>query len=269
MKARMTAVALLSLAIAPLTAHAEPSATLDEARAAMVRDPHEVVRLVAKAVQELGTAQDRDTQLKRVRADWLRAEALSRLGRTAEAETISAGALAHVRGLEPQSQLHGDILMTRGGIALDTNRVKDAFELFRGAYEIFRKTGETRSQAIALQNIGTIYSFAGDQRSVLRYYAQAQEVHAGDKALAQAAANNLGTAYRELKDYTKADAQFRRAITLARELDSPVLEARALNNLASVALLRGRPDEANAKLTEGSGSRAAAKLPSGRRSCGV
>lgn len=245
MKALLPIVALLSMAALPSTAQATPSTTLDAARAAMVRSPHEVLRLVDKALQELGPEQDAAAQLLRARADWLRAEASARLGRTDEAEQISQRALAVIAKLEPGSLLHGDILMTRGGIALDANRVKDAFALFRRAHDIFYKLGQSRSQAIALQNIGTIYSFAGDQRSVLRYYAQAQEVHKGDAALAQAAANNLGTAYRELREYAKADAQFRRAIALARELKSPLLEARALNNLASVALLRGRLDEAN------------------------
>jgi signal transduction histidine kinase len=245
MKASLSIVALLSVAMLPTTAQATPLGTLEEARAAMVRNPREVLGLVDKAIRELGSQQGTSAELVRARADWLRAEASARLGETDKAEQISQRALTAVARLEPQGQLHADILMTRGGIALDANRVRDAFELFRRAHDIFHKLGHTRSQAIALQNIGTIYSFAGDQRSVLRYYAQAQEVHQGDTALAQAAANNLGTAYRELRDYAKADAQFRRAITLARELNSPVLEARALNNLASVALLRGRLDEAN------------------------
>jgi len=239
-RSRLPLLLLLSLAFIPVPAGADAGSTLEAARAAMVRDPHEVMKLVAKARHELGDARDNGARMEMARADWLEAEACGRLGRSQTAEIISRRALAAVERLSPGSKLHGDVLMTRGGIALDENRVRDAFNLFRQAHDIFDRLGEARSEAIALQNIGTIYSFAGDQRSVLRYYAQAREVYPGDPTLAQAAANNLGTAYRELKEFARADEEFRRAVALARKLESPVLEARALNNLASVALLRGQ-----------------------------
>lgn len=238
-------MALLALTAAPGIAQTTLETTLEAARAAMVRNPRDVLPLVRKARREVGQDRSRDARLVAARADWLEAEALGRLGQLDPADTISGRALATVQALAPDSKLHADILMTRGGIALDENRVRDAFEHFRRAHTIFARLKETRSQAIALQNIGTIYSFAGDQRSVLRYYAQAREVHAGDPALAQAASNNLGTAYRELRDFPRAEAEFRRAVSLARKLESPVLEARALNNLASVALLQGNLREAD------------------------
>lgn len=238
------ALATVFLATAPITAGADPAATLDRARAAMVADPREVIRLVSLARGELGASTAASVAPDRARADWLEAEALARLGDLDRAQTLSEQARTAIERLQPDGKLHGDILMTQGAIALDRSRVKRAFELFRRAHAIFHRLGETRSEAIALQNIGTIYGDAGDQRSVLRYYAQAAEVHGADPALAQAAANNLGTAYRALQDHIRADASFRRALALARELDSPVLEARALNNLAAVSLLRGRLAEA-------------------------
>ena len=235
---------LLLLAAPPAFA-ASPGKTLDDARAAMVVDPRKVVALVAQARREMaGASAVADTD--RIRADWLEAEALSRLGELDRAEPLAQRARDAVVRSAPNTKLHGDVLVTLGAIALDRNRMQQAFARFREAYAIFDRLGETRAQAIALQNIGTIYSFAGDQKSVLRYYAQAAEVYPDDPALAQAAANNLGTAYRELKDYPRAEAAFQRAVRLARELESPILEARALNNLASVALLRGRLREADA-----------------------
>jgi signal transduction histidine kinase len=230
----------LALLLAPVPAWADGSQTLDRARAAMVSDPRDVIRLVATARRELPAG----AALERTRADWLEAEALGRLGELDKAQALSARALSAITATASGGKLHADILMTRGAIALDQSRVKDAFALFRQAHAIFHRLKETRSEAIALQNIGTIYGDAGDQRRVLRYYAQAAEVHSGDPALAQAAANNLGTAYRALGDYPRADASFRRALALARDLHSPVLEARALNNLAAVSLLRGRLAEA-------------------------
>ena len=237
-------LALLAFVAQPAIA-AVPSKTLDDARAEMVVDPRKVVALVAQARREMAGMPAAGSN-DRIRADWLEAEALSRLGELDRADPIAQHALDAVQRSAPNTKLHGDILVTQGAIALDRNRMQQAFARFREAYAIFQKLGETRAQAIALQNIGTIYSFAGDQKSVLRYYAQAAEVYPDDPALAQAAANNLGTAYRELKDYQRAEAAFQRAVRLARELGSPILEARALNNLASVALLRGQPSQADA-----------------------
>ncbi|MDB5688497.1 MAG: tetratricopeptide repeat protein [Sphingomonas bacterium] len=246
----VTRALLISVLMAGASAASgEPSsaaeATLDKARAAMIIDPREVIRLVGQARATLASEPDTHaTGLARTRALWLESEALGRLGDLAGAERLAARALALVQRHEPEGKLHGDILMTQGAIALDRSQTQRAFALFRQAYAIFLKAGDTRAQAIALQNIGTIYSDAGDQRSVLRYYAQAAEVHRSDQGLAQTAANNLGTAYKELGDLPRADAQYRQALALARVVKSPVLEVRALNNLAAVALLRGRLPEA-------------------------
>lgn len=242
-------VAVLVLATPPAVA-AVAGKTLDSARAEMVVDPRKVITLVAQARREMASAPSASSD-DRVRADWLEAEALSRLGELDRADIIAQRAREAVERSAPNSKLHGDILVTQGAIALDRNQMQKAFAFFRDAHAIFQKIGERRSQAIALQNIGTIYSFAGDQKSVLRYYAQAAEVYPDDPALAQAAANNLGTAYRELKDYPRAEQEFQRAVRLARDLESPILEARALNNLASVALLRGKPSQADAIANRG------------------
>jgi signal transduction histidine kinase len=247
-------VCLLTLLLAG-TASAQPGpgggastggeAILDRARAAMIVDPRDVIRLVGEARVALKTQpESQSTEVQRIRALWLESEATARLGDPDQAGILAARALADVVKVEPGGKLNGDILMTQGAIALDKSQTQRAFGLFRQAHAIFLKIGDTRAQAIALQNIGTIYSDAGDQRSVLRYYAEAAEVHPGDQGLAQTAANNLGTAYKALGDMVRADSQFRQALALARTIKSPVLEVRALNNLASVALLRGRLSEA-------------------------
>ncbi|MDB5719006.1 MAG: tetratricopeptide repeat protein [Sphingomonas bacterium] len=236
-------VAGVASAQAPSAAPAE--ATLERARNAMIVDPKQVITLVGQARTTLAaTPPSEERELLQTRALWLESEALARLGDLDRAERSAIRALSAVNRLQPGSKLHGDILMTQGAIGLDNNQMQRAFQLFRQAHAIFLQLGDTRAQAIALQNIGTIYSDAGDQRSVLRYYAQAAEVHRGDIGLAQTAANNLGTAYKELGDLARADIEYHRALTLARAVKSPLLEVRALNNLASVALLRGRLAEA-------------------------
>lgn len=233
------------LVATPVAAATSADGTLQRAQAAMISDPREVVALVGQARAILDTQPaGPEVAVAQTRALWLESEALGRLGDLARAEKLVIEALDRAERLQPNGKLHGDIVLTQGSIALDKNEMQRAFELFRRAHGIFRRLGDTRAQAIALQNIGTIYSYAGDQRSVLRYYAQAAEVHPGDPGLTQTAANNLGTAYRELGQLERADGEYRRALTLARTVKSPLLEIRALNNLASVALLRGEFEEA-------------------------
>ena len=235
---------LLAAAAAPAQVRGNAiEAELDRAHAAMIVDPKQVLTLIDQARVRLDRLEG--GEIARARAGWLESEALGRLGETAKAERIATAALLLVERLAPGSKLHGDILMTQGGLALDANRMQRAFELFRRAHAIFVAHGETRAQAIALQNIGTIYSNAGDQRKVLRYYAQAAEVHRGDAGLSQTAANNLGNAYKELGQFDRAEAEYSRALVLSREVGSPLLEARVLNNLASVELQRGKLAQAD------------------------
>ena len=238
-------VLLASAASAQSVQATTVEARLEQAKAAMIVDPKKVLKIVGEARQAIASRKKtRDLELASVRAGWLESEALSRLGDLGRAEKVAAEALAAVQRLQPNGKLHADILMTQGAVALDQNHMQRAFELFRSAHRLFEHLGDTRAQAIALQNIGTIYSYAGDQPSVLRYYALAAETHRDDPALAQAAANNLGTAYKELGQLDRAEVEYRRALALARTVGSPLLEARTLNNLASVSLLRDKLDEA-------------------------
>ena len=255
MRGRLPIAALLLLTAQPIAAApriAAADATLVRAKAEMVVDPRRVVVLVGEARGALAAAPRSPAQeLASLRADWLESEALARLGELDRAQTLADAALRRVAAVEPGGQLHGDLLMTRGAVAMDKNATAQAFALFRQAHATFQQVGNTRAQAIALQNIGTIYSYAGDQRSVLRYYAQAADVHRSDPGLSQTAANNLGMAHKELGELDRAAAEFDTALRLAREMKSQVLEARVLTNLAAVSLARGRVDEAARFATRG------------------
>jgi len=254
-RARLTgAVSLLAAMLAPIGVRADPvTATriLDTAEKTMIVDPTKVVALVAQGRRAL--AEDRGSVIDRLRlrADWLDAEALGRLNRIDEAKTRIDAALQTIARVEPGGLLHGNMLMTRGAIALDQGEVQVAFNAYRRAFGMFQRGGDTRRQALALQNIGTIYSDAGDQQSVLRYYAQSAEIYAGDPGIAVSARNNLGLAYKELGQLDRADAEYRAALAIARKMDSALLTARILNNIAAVELLRGRLQAAEAAADQG------------------
>ena len=97
------------------------------------------------------------------------------------------------------------------------------------AHEIFRALGEPRSQAIVLQNLGSIYLEARDFERALRYYEQANETYPDDPALTLTAHNNRGNALKELRRYAEAEREFgwrsrprgRSTATCCRRASSP------------------------------------------------
>nr|WP_253201543.1 ATP-binding protein [Sphingomonas quercus] len=121
-----------------------------------------------------------------------------------------------------------------------SGRVSEALRDFQQALEIYRAAGEPRGQAMALQNIGIIYTDAGEYERVLRYYEQANEAYGGDPMLTATAHNNIGRAWRELGRLDRAEQEFKRALDLAREARAPAFEQEILENLAWTQLAAGR-----------------------------
>lgn len=216
-------------------------ANLDNAEKTMIVDPAQVVPIARTSRRQLETMPvRRNIVLARIRALWLEGEALGRLNEIDAAGSCINTALSEIERTDPHSQLHGRILMSHGAIALDSGQVQVAFLDYRKAFEMFRRVGDARNQALALQNIGSIYSDAGDQQSVLRYYAQSADLFPADTGLAVSARNNVGLAYKEIGDFGHAEEQYRLALTLAAKLKSASLEARILNNIGAVQLARGQ-----------------------------
>ena len=229
-------LAALCLAFAADHAAAAPATGapfVGDAMAAMMTDPGKALALAARAEAVSGD------QLARARAEWLQGEALSRLGRTAEARPKLEQALAATTRLAPNDQLHGDILLSRGWLAETSGAIAEALDDFEKAYLLLRNAGEARGEAKALQNIAGIYQDAGDAARALRYYSQASDVYQGDQAFSIAAYNNVGESLRLLGRYRAAEAQYGKALKLAQTAESPMLQADVLTNLASTQLLRG------------------------------
>ncbi|MEH3106174.1 MAG: tetratricopeptide repeat protein [Sphingomonas fennica] len=235
----------LALALAPVAAPAAPGDFADRiaaAKAAMMADP---AAALAAAGQAAGVAQG---ALATAEAQWLEGEALTRLNRLAEARPRIAAALASAARFAPGTKLHGDLMRSQGTLDALTGRPQAALRHFQQAYDIYRTAGEPRGQAMALQNIGGIYTDAGDYDRVLRYYRESAEVYEGDPALTLTAHNNLGRAYRDLGRYDEAEREYQRALALARRIGSDVLEEAILENLASAQVAAGRLDAGDASL---------------------
>ncbi len=193
-----------------------------------------------------------DTARKaRLTAQWLEAEALMRLNRADDAAQLIANSLDEIERDFNGSKLHADLLRSRAGIHIRQSEYGEALSIFLKANEIYKEQGEDRSRAIILQNIGSLYSDARDYQRVLSYYRQASDVYPEDPALALSEHNNVGNALKELKRFTEAEAEFREALEVAEQMDSPLLEARILTNIASTQYLAGLYDEAEQSIRTG------------------
>jgi diguanylate cyclase (GGDEF)-like protein len=215
----------------------KPELALKHARAARAlsrRNPDAKARLIGEATSY-----------------WLEGEALIRVNRPEEARPAIERGIAIVTRHGPRTKLHADLLKARAALSLVTAAVQPALSDLLAAHELFRALGEPRSQAIVLQNIGSIYLEARDFERALRYYEQANETYSDDASLALAAHNNRGEALKELGRYNEAEKEFARALEAARAIESDLLQARILSNLASAQMLRGALDTADATARAG------------------
>ena len=210
------------------------SAAIEQARGSMMRDPGEALDAARRASQALAETAPTPERAENIAgAEWLQAEALTRLGRPAEAGPLADQALARLGETPEPTKLYADLLVARGRIAMALGQFETAFVSFTGAYDVFRELGETRSEAIVLQSIGSIYTSAKQYERALEYFEEAMDRHS-DPSLDLAGLNNRANALRELGRYNQAQDAYDLALAAAETMGSPVLEARILNNIAAL-----------------------------------
>ncbi len=192
-----------------------------------------------------------EAKQSRLTAQWLEAEALMRLNRADEAGGIIEAALAEIQTNFSGSKLHADLMRSQASLYVSQSEFGGALSAFLQAHELYEALGEDRSRAIVLQNIGSLYSDARDYERVLNYYRQANEAYPEDASLALSAHNNKGNALKELGRFTEAEAEFRNALVVAEQMESPLLEARILTNIASTQYLAGELASADATVRKG------------------
>ena len=221
------------------------------AKAAMVTNPQGALRqsLAALAAARGEPANPRQAEHVAT-AQWLQGEALLRLNRLDDATRVIGEGLATAQALVPNSKLHGDLTMAKAGAMALRGAAQPALQGFQSAYRIFGAAGQPRGQAMALQNIGSIYQDAGDYQKVMQYYAQSADLYPADPSLAVSAHNNIGRALQLEKKFPEAAAELDKALALARKMGSPPLQANILENLASVEVQWGRLDSAQRHLKE-------------------
>src|SRR3569623_522713 len=183
-------------------------------------------------------------------ATWLLGEAYVRDNQIEKGGPLINAALATIGRVAPGTKLNGDALLSRGNYNARNANVSGALTDIQAAFEIYRKIGETRSQAIALLTISALYLDANDYNGALKYVDQALEVYHGDPLLLVSMHNNRGDMLRELGRYGEAEAEFGKAMDLARGLKSPALLLPILRNVARNELAAGKLDAADRTLAE-------------------
>ena len=250
----MVAVAFATPALSQLDAGmADFDRSVVITKAAMMADPQDAL---GKADRSLELAKSlpagRTADISLATAQWLKAEALIGSNAPDRAKPIVENALVTVKRSAPRSKLAGDLMRSRGAIAAIGGHVQEALTDFQAAYRIFSDAGETRSRAIAIQDIGALYLDAGDYERVLRYYAQSAEIFHDDAYLLLSTHNNRAVVLREMKRYPEAVAEYDAALADARKLHSPLLEAQILTNLAAAQVDAGRIDAADRSVVRAS-----------------
>jgi signal transduction histidine kinase len=245
------AASCLLLGTAVAAQAADPfAARVADVRGQIMVDPRAALAqtdaLRAAADRSDGTRSARTARAASV--DWLRAEALIALNRPQDALRLLATTLPRVAASGGQPKLQAELTMARAGAAGMLGRVQDSLRDNQAAFRLFGLAGDQRGQAVALQNIGTIYYEARDYPNALRYGRQSIERYSGDRLLLLAARNNLGNAYLDWGRHREAEAEYQRALDAARRLGSPVLTVRILQNLARAQAEAGRLDAADATL---------------------
>jgi tetratricopeptide (TPR) repeat protein len=224
---------------------------LGAAKSSMTADPatafarsDEALKLAQKATESP------ERRLRVATAQWLEGEALLRLNRAAEAAPLLAESVSAVEAVQPNTTLHGRVLMAQATVLLEQGHLDRALAGLQAAQRIFASARDRRGEAMALQNIGSIYYEAGEFSKVLGCYAQAAEVYPGEPGLLVIAYNNRANALKELGRYDEAEVEFLRALGVAEQMGSTVLRARILSNLAASQVRAARLEAAEVTLAQ-------------------
>lgn len=219
-------------------------ARIQDARASMMADPQAALDAALAAYQAAGSPQSAAYRERTARARWLEAESLMRLGRSAEAAVALEYAVEALGVDAAPSQLRGDIVMSRARIAMLQPDFEAALAAFVAARDMFQLLDSPRSEAMALQGLGWIYTEARQYDEALNFYSRAMDRHR-DSSLDLSALNNRANVYRQLNQFEDALSDYRAALDVALALNSPILNARILSNISALHVLRGDLEEAD------------------------
>jgi signal transduction histidine kinase len=173
-------------------------------------------------------------------AQWLEGEARLGLNDVDGAGKVVTEALKVARTVASGTKLQGDLLRSQGAIQATKGDFIGALASYQEAFRAFRSANVERSQALALLDIGQIYSDAGDHKKALDYYSRSAEAYSGDPGLALPQNNSSAEVFRKLGRFDEAAKSYELALKAAIQLESPLLQVRILTNLANAQIDAGK-----------------------------
>lgn len=233
----------------PMTQIAKLLATAKEAMRANPAAAAVVARRAEAAIRRIEVTEN--AQLRLAEAYWLQAEAKLRLNEPEHAAPLIEKALTIITKKSRNSKLHADILISHGQLDIHYAKVGSALADFQLAHNIYRWRGETRSQAIALQQIASLYREADDVETAMKYDVQSAEIYKGDSGLEISNFNNRGNYFVEKGRYAEAEVQYKLARQAARKINSIGLEARVVRNIARAQLRANKLYDAEQTIATG------------------
>ncbi len=221
-------------------------------RSAMMGAPAEALEMAQEAEIHIpinAPESERSTALATVL--WLQAEAQTRSNDPRAAEPLVARALELIEGRNQTTTIRGDLLLAQGRIQQALGNTQMAFASFIDAYEEYRLQDWARGQGVSRQKIGDLYNDARDFERAIENYDLSMEVYDQEPPMTMVTENNRANALRGLERYQEAEERYRRALDIARTLNSPHLVARILTNIAHTQVLGGEYAAAEATADEG------------------
>ncbi|MEJ8631622.1 tetratricopeptide repeat protein [Sphingomonas sp. I4] len=155
-----------------------------------------------------------------------------------------------MQALAPKSDLMANLLLSQGGLNRTDGKIAEALSSYQSAHRVFQQLNDTRGQAKALVQIADLYNDGKDFTSALRYLEQASSTYRGDDSFRLAILNNRSLTLAELDRPGEALVQLREAMRLAREIDSPALQAVIGRNIARAQLRMGRIADAEGTIAQ-------------------
>ncbi|HTS12853.1 MAG TPA: CHAT domain-containing protein [Candidatus Limnocylindrales bacterium] len=163
----------------------------------------------------------------------------------AEADSTFHEALALARDKHLMS-VQSKVLGSLGTVTMWQEHYDEAIDWYKASLQISQSIGAKDSSAITLGNMGWSYFSLGDFENALAYFKRAEDASAktGLERGEVQWLTNAGNVYYEQRDYSSAEAAYRKALTLARKIDYKSAITECLDDLAQIALARGRLDDA-------------------------
>ncbi len=133
----------------------------------------------------------------------------------------------------------GDDLFERG-------QWRESLPKYEAALTCYREIADREGEALALNQIGSVYLELSDYQAALAYFEQALPItrEVGNRDSEGSALNNIGTIYVELGNYTEALVYFEQASLIVSDVDPQMSKAINLGNTGSVHTGMGNYAEA-------------------------